>query len=141
MQGENGMNPEGGKDSRGGKDSQAQRALIRRAYKERTKQPGVFRVINTANRRVLLCSGLDLRGPLNRVAFELDMAMCRNADLKHDLETFGRASFEIEVLETVEPEDDPDFDPKKGLELLEKKYLAMLDWDTAYNQDDRIRFP
>jgi hypothetical protein len=129
------MTPEGGSDSR------AKRALIRRAYKERAKQPGVFRVVNTANGRVLLGSGLDLHAPLNRVAFELDMSMCRNAAMKSDLKTFGRDSFTIEVLETVEPGDDPDFTPERELEVLEQKYLALLDWSTAYNEDDRIRYP
>jgi hypothetical protein len=129
------MSPEGGDDSH------ARRASIRQAYKDRTKQPGVFRVVNTANGRVLLGSGLDLHAPLNRVAFELDTAMCRLPDMRADLATFGRGSFEIEVLETIEPGDDPDFDPKAELEVLEKKYLAMLDWSTAYNKDDRIRYP
>jgi hypothetical protein len=98
-------------------------------------------VVNTANGRVLLGSGLDLHAPLNRVAFELDMAMCRNVGMKHDLQTFGRNSFTIEVLETVEPGNDPDFNPERELEILEQKYLALLDRSTAYNEDDRIRFP
>jgi len=122
-------------------DSRAQRAAIRREYKERTKQPGVFRVVNAKNGRVLLGSGLDLRGPLNRVAFELDMAMCWNADMKQDLETHGRDSFLIEVLEKVQLSDDPDFDPENELETLEQKYLEQLDWSTAYNKDRHIRYP
>jgi len=122
-------------------DSRAWRTDVRRAYRERAKQAGVFRVLNTANGRALLGSGLDLHAPLNRVAFELDRSMCWNADLKRDLAEYGRDSFVIEVLETVEPRDDPDFDPKQELERLEQKYLAILDWSTAYNKDDRIRYP
>jgi DNA-binding transcriptional ArsR family regulator len=122
-------------------DSRARRAQIRRAYKERERQPGVFRVVNTATGRMLLGSGLDLHAPLNRVTFELDMAMCWNADMKSDLETYGRDSFVIEVVEKVELRDDPDFDPERELELLEHKHLALLDWSTAYNKDERIRYP
>jgi len=121
--------------------SRAHRAQVRRAYKERAKQPGVFRVVNTANGRVFLGSGLDLHAPINRVTFELDMNIGRNTDMKRDLETFGRDSFIVEVLETVEPRDEPDFDPKRELEVLERKHLAELDWNTAYNKDDRIRYP
>jgi len=128
-------------DSTGTADTRAERALIRRTYKEREKQPGVFRVVNTANGRVLLGSGLDLHAPLNRVAFELDMAMCWNKEMKRDLETFGRDSFVIEVLEKVELRDDPDFDPLRELEMLERKYLAALDRTTAYNKDENIRYP
>jgi hypothetical protein len=125
----------------GGTDSQARRASLRLAYKERTKQPGVFRVVNTANGRVLLGSGLDLHAPLNRVTFELDMALCRNAEMNHDLAIYGRDSFVIEVLETVELRDDPGFDPREELEILEQKYLGLLNWDTTYNRDERIRYP
>ena len=98
------------------------RALLRREFKERTKQAGVFRVLNTANGRVLLGSGIDLRGPLNRVA-------C------------GRDSFVIEVVELVEQRDEPGFDVRRELEMLEQKHLAHLDWNTAYNEDERIRYP
>ena len=122
-------------------DTRARRASLRRAYEERSKQAGVFRVVNTANGRIMLGSALDLHAPLNRVKFELDQALCWNAELKRDLETFGRDSFAIEVVETVEPRDDPDFDPAKELEVLELKHLSSLDWTTAYNKDDRIRYP
>ena len=119
----------------------ARRAQLRREYKERTKQAGVFRVRNQTNGRVLLGSGLDLRAPLNRVAFELDMGIGQNADLKRDLATYGRSAFVIEVVELVEPGDDPGFDPKRELETLENKHIALLDWETAYNKDSRIRYP
>lgn len=117
------------------------RVLLRREYEERPKQAGVFRILNTVNGRVWLGSALDLRAPLNRVAFELDMAMCPNADLKRDLERYGRDSFAIETLETVQIRDEPGFDPKRELEILEQKHLAQLDWATAYNKDTHIRYP
>jgi DNA-binding transcriptional ArsR family regulator len=132
-----GENPTPGGDA----DTPARRASLRRAYEERSKQAGVFRVVNTANGRVMLGSALDLHAPLNRVKFELDQAICWNAELKRDLETFGRDRFAIEVVETVEPRDDPGFDPAKELEVLERKHLSSLDWTTAYNKDDRIRYP
>ena len=122
-------------------DSRARRATLRRAYKHRAKQAGVFRVVNTANGRVMLGSALDLHAPLNRVKFELDMGMCWNPELKAELETYGRNSFVIEVLEKVESTDDPDFDPERELEILEQRHLAALDRTTAYNKDDRIRYP
>jgi len=121
--------------------TQARRAELRRTYEERTKEAGVFQVRNAKNGRVLLASGLDLHGPLNRVAFELDSKGCRHPELVNDLKTFERGDFVIEVLEMVVPKDDPDFDPRKELEILEQKYLASLDRTTAYNRDDRIRYP
>ena len=121
--------------------TQARRAELRRSYEERTKQAGVFQVRNTKNGRVLLASGLDLHGPLNRVAFELDNKSCRHPELVNDLRIFERGDFVIEVLEVVVPKDDPGFDPKRELEILEQKYLALLNRTTAYNRDDRIRYP
>ena len=75
------------------------------------------------------------------MAFELDSKGCRHPELVNDLKTFERGDFVIEVLEMVVPKDDPDFDPRKELEILEQKYLASLDRTTAYNRDDRIRYP
>jgi DNA-binding transcriptional ArsR family regulator len=122
-------------------DTNVRRAALRRSYAERAKQAGVFRVLNTANGWVMLGSALDLHAPLNRVKFELDNSLCWNRELSRDLEAYGRDSFAIEVLETVEPREDPDFDPKRELEALEQKYLSTLDWTTAYNRDGRIRYP
>ena len=122
-------------------DTSARRATLRRSYAERAKQAGVFRVVNTANGRVMLGSALDLHAPLNRVKFELDNGLCWNRELARDLETYGRDSFAIEVLETVEPREDPDSDPREELEALEQKHLSTLDWTTAYNKDGRIRYP
>lgn len=119
----------------------ARRAELRQTYAERVKRAGIFRVRNTANGRVLLGSALDLRGPLNRVAFELDMRSTRHPELKRDLEKYPRDTFVIEVMEEVEPRDDPDFDPENELGLLERKHLAALDRQTAYNRDDKIRYP
>jgi hypothetical protein len=119
----------------------ARRAELRQSYTEREKRAGIFQVRNMANGRVLLASALDLRGPLNRVAFELDMKSTRHPELKHDLEGFPRDAFVIEVLEEVKPRNDPDFDPMKELEILERKHLAALDRTTAYNRDDKIRYP
>lgn len=121
--------------------TRARRASLRRSCAERAKRAGTFRVRNAADGRVMLGSALDLRAPLNRVKFELDQGLCWNQELSRDLETFGRESFAIEVLETVESRDDPDFDPKEELEALEQRYLATLDWTTAYNKNDRIRYP
>jgi hypothetical protein len=119
----------------------ARRAELRQAYAERVKRAGIFHVRNTANGRVLLGSALDLRGPLNRVAFELDMKSTRHPELKRDLEKYPRGSFVIEVIEEVMPGDDPDFDPEKELDILERKRLAALDRSNAYNRDDKIRYP
>ena len=119
----------------------ARRAELRQAYSERAKRAGIFRIRNTANGRVLLGSALDLRGPLNRVAFELDIRSTRHPELKRDLEKYPRDSFVIEVIEEVETRDDPDFDPKNELETLERKHLAALDRTAAYNRDDKIRYP
>jgi hypothetical protein len=75
------------------------------------------------------------------MTFELDMGVCHLPDMQADLARHGRASFAIEVLDTVEPRDDPGFDPKRELEALERKHLAQLDPGTAYNRAKCIRFP
>jgi hypothetical protein len=57
---------------------------IKREYKEREKQAGVFQVKNTANGKVLLGSSLNLDGPLNRHKFMLTIGGHRNKMLQQE---------------------------------------------------------
>lgn len=112
-----------------------------REYKERTRPAGVFMVKNHANGKVLLGSSLNLEGPLNAHRFMLKIGQHRNADLQRDWDELGADSFTFEILETVEPSDDPGFDVGDELTLLEQIWLEKLQpfGDRGYNTDEKIR--
>lgn len=121
--------------------NEAERRELIRAYKERPKPVGVFQVKNTVNGKVLLGSSLNLDGVLNQHRFMLSHGSHYLAALQKDWNQFGAAAFVFEILETVELKDDPDFDVKGELALLEEIWLEKLNpvGEGGYNRNARIR--
>jgi group I intron endonuclease len=114
---------------------------IKREFKESPKSAGVFQVRNTVNGKILLGSSLNLQGPLNAHRFMLTIGSHRNKDLQKEWNEFGAKKFVFEILETVKVKDEPGFDIKDELTLLEQIWIDKLQpfGDKGYNSDDRIR--
>jgi hypothetical protein len=114
---------------------------IKREYKERKKQAGVFQVKNTLNGKVLLGSSLNLDGPLNSHRFMLTIGRHRNEALQKEWKEYGPAAFVFEVLEVVQQKDDPDFNMSDELTLIEQIWIEKLQpfGERGYNTDAGIR--
>lgn len=114
---------------------------LKREYKERKKPAGVFMIKNIVNGRVLLGSSLNLEGPLNAHKFTLQIGAHRNPALQKDWNEFGPDAFVFEILEVVKVTDDPNFDIKDELTLLEQIWIEKLEpfSDHGYNTDSKIR--
>jgi group I intron endonuclease len=114
---------------------------IKREFKERKKEAGVFRVVNTANGKVLLGSSFNLQGPLNAHRFMLTIGSHRNKTLQKEWNEFGEDKFVFEILETVKVKDETNFDIKDELTLLEQIWIEKLKpfGERGYNTDDHIR--
>ena len=117
------------------------RKEIHRGYKERVKPSGVFRIKNLANGKVLLGSSLNLEGPLNKHRFMLKINSHPNTELQRDWNEFGPDQFNFEILETIPIKDDPNFNLKDELTLLEEIWLEKLQpfGEHGYNADVKIR--
>jgi hypothetical protein len=114
---------------------------IKREYKERPREAGVFQVRNTANGKVLLGSSLNLAGPLNSHRFMLTVGSHRNRTLQKEWNEFGESAFVFEILEKVQVKDEPGFDVGDELTLLEQIWIEKLQpfGERGYNPDDKIR--
>jgi group I intron endonuclease len=114
---------------------------INREYKERKKPAGIFQVKNTANGKVLLGSSLNLEGPLNSHKFMLKIGKHRNEILQQEWNEFGADAFVFEILEVVKVTEDPNFNLKDELTLLEEIWIEKLQpfGDKGYNPDAKIR--
>jgi hypothetical protein len=117
------------------------RKEIHREYKERVKPSGVFQIKNLANGRVLLGSSLNLEGPLNKHRFMLKINSHPNTELQKDWNEFGPDQFAFEIVETVPIKDDPNFNLKDELTLLEEIWLEKLQpfGERGYNSSSKIR--
>src|SRR4030095_1751369 len=102
------------------------RKEIHREYKERVKPSGVYQVKNLANGKVLLGSSLNLEGLLNRHRFTLKFNSHPNKELQKDWTELGPDQFLFEILEVVQVQDNPNFNLKDELTLLEQIWLEKL---------------
>jgi len=112
---------------------QDRKALIRR-YKETSRTMGVCRVLNTENGRFLIDASVDVRSLLNRHRAQLRMQGHPSRGLQRDWVALGPESFAFEVLDTLGPADDPEYDPSGDLRELENLWVQKLEaeGDTRY---------
>ena len=117
------------------------RKELNQEYMKRPKPAGVFQIKNTANGKVLLGSSLNLEGPLNSHRFMLKIGSHRNKALQQDWNQYGEQNFVFEILETVTIKDDPNFNLRDELTLLEMIWLEKLQpfGEKGYNLNSNIR--
>ena len=117
------------------------RKELQREYKERVKPSGVYQLKNLTNGKVLLGSSLNLEGLLNRNRFTLRNNSHPNKELQKDWNELDPDQFVFEILEVVHVQDDPNFNLKDELTLLEQIWLEKLMpfGERGYNVTDRIR--
>ncbi len=117
------------------------RKELNKEYVERVKPAGVYQVRNLTNGKVFLGSSLNLEGPLNRHKFMLKIGSHPNKALQKDWEELGPEQFAFEIVEEVQRKDDPSFNLKDELELLEMIWIEKLQpfSEHCYNLNERIR--
>ena len=117
------------------------RKELNKEYVERVKPAGVYQVRNLTNGKVFLGSSLNLEGPLNRHKFMLKIGSHPNKALQKDWEELGPEQFAFEIMEEVQRKDDPSFNLKDELELLEMIWIEKLQpfSEHCYNLNERIR--
>ena len=117
------------------------RKEIHREYRERGKPSGVYQVRNLTNGKALLGSSLNLEGLLNRHRFTLKFNSHPNKELQKDWNELGPDQFVFEILEVVQVKDDPSFNLKDELTLLEQIWLEKLQpfGERGYNTSANIR--
>ena len=97
-----------------------------RAYKERARTMGVGIVRNTTSGRSLLVAGVDVPALLNRHRAQLRLGGHPNRGLQRDWNALGQSAFTFEVLDTLMPSTDPNYDPAADLRELEALWLEKI---------------
>ena len=84
---------------------------------------------------------MDLTAIFNRMRFQLAAGAHPNKELESDWKHLGSAKFDFEIAEELVPRDDPNFDYKSELELLEDLWLEKLQpyGDRGYNEPKKTR--
>ena len=97
-----------------------------REFKESSPAAGVYRVRNTAAGKSLIGSTVNLPGMLNRQRFQLANGSHPDAELQADWKELGPSAFEFEVLDRLEPGNDPARDPAEDLSVLKAMWIERL---------------
>jgi hypothetical protein len=101
------------------------RTLIRQ-YKETRRPMGIYQVRNTRNGKCYIGTAADLPAILNSNRAQLRLGVHSNRELQQDWNALGPDHFTFEVLDTLKPPDQPDYDPTDDLRTLESLWLERL---------------
>jgi group I intron endonuclease len=109
---------------------------LTRQYKETHRPMGVFQVRNLTNEKVFVGSTLNLAAIFNRFKSQLKMDGHPNKSLQKDWNESGAENFAFEILEELPPRENPGYDYKSDLEVLEDLWLEKLEpyGEKGYNE-------
>lgn len=96
-------------------------------YKLAKRPMGIVLIRNTSNDKVFLVPSMDIQGMLNRQKFQLTANGHPNKLLQKDWNELGGDKFEFEVVDQIEPRDDPSFDARRELDFMEEMWLEKLE--------------
>jgi len=116
--------------------SEMNRKDLKRRYKETHRPMGVFQVRNLTNEKVFVGSTLNLVAIFNRFEAQLKMNGHPIKTLQADWNESGAENFAFEILEELPPRENPGYDYKPDLEVLEDLWLEKLEPydDKGYNE-------
>jgi hypothetical protein len=105
-------------------------------YKLNPPAMGVFQIRNLADGKVCVGSSMNLKGIFNRYEFALNAGGHPNKSLQKDWNESGAENFAFEILEELPPRENPGYDYKPDLEVLEDLWLEKLEPydDKGYNE-------
>ncbi len=110
-------------------------------YKLTHTRMGVFQIRNMINEKILVVSGLNLPGIMNRHQFELRAGGHKNEELQSDWNKYGADKFAFEILDELTPRSEPGYDHKADLISLEDMWLENLQpyGERGYNEKKKTR--
>lgn len=98
---------------------------IKRAYKLRPPDQGVYQIRNLVNGKAFIGWAMDLNGKLNSERFQLRNGMHANRELQKDFDELGEEAFAFQVLDRLAPREG-EIDPGPELKALEDLWLETL---------------
>ena len=106
--------------------SKVDRKVSIREYKDTPRPAGIFCVRNTTTGMSLVGSTPNLPGMLNRQRFQLENGSHPDRGLQADWNELGPDAFKFEVLDRLEPREEPGYDPAEDLRVLKEMWLERL---------------
>ena len=106
-------------------DEKSRKELIRH-YRESAQPMGIYRVVSRETGQGVLGASTNLTAILNRHRAQLELGGHPDRALQRAWDASGPDSFDFEVLDVLEPRDDPGYDPSNDLAELETMWRERL---------------
>lgn len=115
------------------------RAELVQKYKEIKIEAGIYQIRNVKNGKLLVVGTPNLK-TMNGKRFELQMGTSINKVLQQEWNEYGEDCFEFEILEVIEPKDDPFYNVKDAVNKREEHWISELQsyGERGYNSMKRI---
>lgn len=99
---------------------------IKKNYKQSLQPMGIYQVKNLVNNKILIGWSKNLPGRINRLKFSLKYEAESNKELLEDYKKYGENNFSFEILDVLNPVEDPFYDYTEDLKVLEEMWLEKL---------------
>lgn len=103
------------------------RSEVKKAYKQAERPMGVYRILNTRNGKSYVGYSIDMQARINRQKAELKFGSHRNSELLSEWKSFGESSFEFEIVDELELDDQTRADPLEELRILSEMWVRKLE--------------
>ena len=103
------------------------RSEVKKDYKQTKRPMGVYRIRNTQNGKSYVGYSIDLQARINRQKAELKFGSHRNSELLDEWKSFEESSFEFEVLDELELDENSKADPVEELRILSEMRVRKLE--------------
>jgi hypothetical protein len=109
---------------------------LKEEYKRTLQKMGIYQVKNLINGKIFIGRGLNVNGKLNSTKFQLEHGSYVVHELQNEYNQFGAENFTFEVIDYLEPREEPDYDYSDDLKILEEMWLEKLQPfdDKGYNK-------
>ena len=114
----------------------ADKAELKRKYKQTLTPMGIYIIKNIVNGKILIGKSKNIPGRINRHKFELEHGSENIRDLQKDYNQVGLSNFSFEMLDQLEPKEDPAYNYTDDLTVLLELWLEKLQpfEDRGYNK-------
>ena len=99
---------------------------LKKNYKETLRPMGVYQVQNLVSGKIFIGSNLNLQARINRHKFALKLNSDDIKALQEDYNKYGEENFSFEILDELKPKDDPDYNYKEDIKVLEQLWIEKL---------------